>query len=67
MTIVNRRNALLGWAVWQVGKTTAKRKAKQAAQTDDRRPGKRAAIVSGLAATGGALWVWRRRSGGDET
>jgi hypothetical protein len=65
MTILNKRNAILGWSVWQVGKATAKRKAKQSLKTEDRRPGKRA-IAGGLAAAGGVLLVWRRRRGGGE-
>jgi hypothetical protein len=70
MSIVNRRNAILGWGVWMVGKNAAKWKAKQAVKAEEgnnARPGKRAAVVSGLAATGGALYFWRRRRGGDET
>jgi hypothetical protein len=66
MSIVNRRNAILGWGVWKLGKSAARRKAKQAVQTESKRPGKRA-VLSGLAAAGGALWFWRRRRGGDET
>jgi hypothetical protein len=67
MSIVNRRNAILGWSVWQVGKATAKRKAKQSLKTEDRRPGKGAgAVAGGLAAVGGALWFWRRRRGDDD-
>jgi hypothetical protein len=66
MTIVNRRNAILGWSVWQVGKMTAKRKAKQALEVDDgKRPGKTAAAAGLAAAAGGALLIWRRRSGSD--
>jgi hypothetical protein len=65
MTIVNRRNAILGWSVWQVGKMTAKRKAKQTLETDNgKRPGKGAALAA-LAAAGGAVLIWRRRSGSD--
>ena len=30
MSIINKRNAVLGWAVWTVGKQTAKYKAKRA-------------------------------------
>jgi hypothetical protein len=63
MGIVNRRNAVIGWAVWQVGKRFAKRKAKTAVPTVDRetrRPNK-PAIASALAAVGGVLWFWRRR------
>jgi hypothetical protein len=70
MTIINRRNAILGWGIWTVGKAQAKRKAKQGLTRDDSGSGKRVAAVaaSGLAAAGGALWFWRRRSGdGDET
>jgi hypothetical protein len=70
MSIINRRNAILGWGVWTVGKAQAKRKAKQKFTRDDSGSGKRvaAAAASGLAAAGGALWFWRRRSGdGDET
>jgi hypothetical protein len=69
MSIVNRRNAILGWTVWTISKTAAKRKAKQAVTPDDGngRPGKRAAVLSGLAATGGAVYFWRRRRGDDET
>jgi hypothetical protein len=66
MSIVNRRNAVLGWSVWQVGKMSAKRKAKQAAQPDSKRPGKRA-IISAVAAVGGALWFWRHRNGSEES
>jgi hypothetical protein len=65
MTILNKRNAILGWSVWQVGKATAKRKAKQSLKTEDRRPGK-GAVAGGLAALGGILLVWRRRRGGSE-
>jgi hypothetical protein len=66
MSVVNRRNAVLGWGVWQVGKRAAKRKAKQVVKPEDKRPGKRA-VFSALAAAGGALWFWRRRRGGDES
>jgi hypothetical protein len=66
MGILNRRNAVLGWAAWQVGKAAARRKAKNSLKPDDRRPGK-GAIVGALAAAGGALWFWRRRRGDDES
>jgi hypothetical protein len=66
MSIVNRRNAVLGWGVWQVGKRAAKRKARQVVEPESKRRGK-GAVLSGLAAAGGALWFWRRRRGGDES
>jgi hypothetical protein len=67
MGIVNRRNAVLGWTVWNVGKRVAKRKAKAAVPNVDRetkRPNK-PALIAGLAAVGGLLMFWRRK-GPDE-
>jgi hypothetical protein len=69
MAILNKRNAVIGWSVWQVGKRVAKRKVKQAAPRRTHATGrpKKGAIVSALAAAGGALWFWRRRrSDGDD-
>jgi hypothetical protein len=68
MAILNKRNAVIGWSVWQVGKRVAKRKLKQAApgRTHETNRPKKGAIVSALAAAGGALWFWRRRRGGDD-
>jgi hypothetical protein len=64
MGIINRRNAVLGWGVWKVFKAFGKQKAKTAV------PGKggyaglnKGAIASMLAAAGGALWFWRKKSG----
>jgi hypothetical protein len=68
-SIVNRRNAILGWTVWTVSKTAAKRRAEQALKPEGGNglPTKRVAVVSGLAAaTGGALLYWRLRGGDDE-
>lgn len=68
MSILNRRNAILGWGVWQIGKATAKRKAKQAMEPKDTsRKKKGGAVVSAIAAAGGALYFWRRRRGNDES
>ena len=60
MSIVNRRNAVLGWSVWTVGKRIAKRKAKSAAPSvEGRRPNKPLWAVA-IAGTVGALTFWRR-------
>ena len=70
MGLMNKRNALLGWTVWQVGKRMAKKKAKAAVpgRADDSMKPNKGAIATGLAAVGGALWFWRRRrSGSDES
>lgn len=63
MAIVNRRNAVLGWAVWKCGQRFAKRKARQvvlASRVEARRQLK-PAILSGLAALGGVLLLWSYR------
>jgi hypothetical protein len=64
MGIVNRRNAALGWVVWQVGKRFAKRKAKSAVPAvdpDTKRPNK-PAIIATLAALGAVAMFWRKKS-----
>src|SRR5205823_3056714 len=67
MGIMNRRNAFLGWTVWQVGKRTAKKKAKSvlpSVDTETRRPNK-PAIIAGLATLGGVLMFWRKKTSDD--
>jgi hypothetical protein len=68
MSILNRRNAILGWTAWQVTKRVAKRKVKEAVpgRGDDARRSRKGTVVSALAALGGALWFWRRRRGGED-
>jgi hypothetical protein len=66
--IVNRRNAVLGWAVWKVGKRTAKRKAKGAAPSiEGRRPNKSLLAASGLAGAVGALAFWRKKKSSEDS
>jgi len=65
MSVLNKRNAVLGWAVWTLSKQVARKKAKSAASSDDGLPTK-SAIAAGIAALGGALWFLRRRAGADE-
>jgi hypothetical protein len=67
MSILNRRNAMLGWLTWLTAKRVLKRKAKDALPgtvEGSKRPNK-GAIVSALAAVGGFLWFWRRKSDDD--
>jgi hypothetical protein len=65
MGIVNRRNAVMGWAVWQVGKRVAQQKAKAAVPKVDaekKRPNK-TAVAAGIAAVAGVLLLWRKKTG----
>ena len=69
MGIVNRRNAMLGWAAWQIGKRVAKRKAKTAVPTVDsesKRPNK-PALAAVAAALVGGLVFWKRQRGSGES
>jgi len=70
MAIFNRRNAMLGWAAWVVGKRTLKRKAKAAVPAVDpetKRPNS-SAVALLIAAAAGVATFWRRQGGsrGDE-
>jgi hypothetical protein len=65
MGIVNRRNAVLGWTVWSIGKRVAKRKAKQAVPSIDaetHRPNKSLVALLIAGAVGTAELVRRRSS-----
>jgi MYXO-CTERM domain-containing protein len=63
MGVLNKRNAVLGWTAWQVGKRVMKRKARDAVpgRVDDTKRPNKSAIAAVLAAAGGALFFWRRR------
>jgi hypothetical protein len=69
MGLMNKRNAVLGWTVWQVGKRMAKKKVKAAVpgRVDDSKKPNKGAIATGLATLGGVLWVWRRRRGDSDS
>jgi hypothetical protein len=66
VSIVNRRNAVMGWAVWNVAKRVGKKKARGATPTiEDGRPNKSLVAVV-LAATAGALAFMRGRRSADD-
>lgn len=62
MSIVNRRNAVIGWLVVKLGKRAARRKAKGAV------PSARAggALAGALTALGGALLLKKKKRTGSD-
>jgi hypothetical protein len=62
VSIVNRRNAVLGWGVWKIGKRVVRRKAppKSGAPT-------KSLVAVAIAGAAGALTFWRKRSSGSES
>jgi hypothetical protein len=69
MGVFNRRNAVVGWVTWAVGKRVLKKKAKDAVPTIDtesKKPNK-SAIALLLAGAVGVLTFWKKRTGGDDT
>jgi hypothetical protein len=66
VSIVNRRNAILGWLTWMSYKRTAKRLAKRAAPSvESGRPNKSLLAVGSVAGTAAALTVWRKKHHSD--
>jgi hypothetical protein len=64
MSIVNRRNAILGWAVWQAAKVAGKKKAREAVPgTGDHVGLNKSAIATILLMVAGGLFLWRKKSG----
>jgi len=67
MTVINRRNAVLGWAVWQTATRVAKYKARSAVPSGNggSKWRKRAAVAgAGVAAAGAAAVFWRKAGSG---
>jgi hypothetical protein len=67
--VLNRRNAVVGWAVWKVGKRVLKRKAAEAVpkvDTETKKPNK-SAVALLIASAVGVATFWRRRSGDGES
>jgi uncharacterized protein HemX len=64
MSVINKRNAVVGWAAWTIAKQAAKRKAARAiTSSNGAGPGRKlvAAVPLALAAAGGAVVFWRRQ------
>jgi hypothetical protein len=67
MSIVNRRNAVIGWVTWKGAKFVAKEKARKAVPAvEDRRPNKPAVAAVGAAALAGSVLFWKARKRGQE-
>jgi hypothetical protein len=61
MAIFTKRNALIGWATWLVGKRVVK--SRTGASGGHKKKSIVAAAAAGLATAGGALLFWRKRKG----
>jgi hypothetical protein len=59
--VFNRRNAVMGWAVWKVAKRAGKKKARNVAPTVEGGKPNKSLIAMVLAAGAGALAVLRGR------
>jgi hypothetical protein len=57
----NRRNAMMGWAVWQLAKYMGKKKARDAAPTVEGGKPTKSLIAVALAAVAGAFAFVRTR------
>jgi hypothetical protein len=62
MSIVNKRNAVVGWLTLKLGKRVVRKKAQEVAASG--KLAGRGAATGALAAAGGVLLFWRRKRGG---
>jgi hypothetical protein len=63
MSIVNRRNALLGWLTWKAWKRKGALKARSAVPSVEEGKPNKGLILSLFAAAGAVLFFWRRKGG----
>jgi len=61
MSVINRRNAVMGWAVWSVAKRVGRKKARNATPTVEGGKPNKSLIAVVLAAAAGAFAVMRGR------
>ncbi|HYY64697.1 MAG TPA: hypothetical protein VE688_08790 [Gaiellaceae bacterium] len=66
MSVFNRRNAVMGWAVWKVAKRAGKRKARNVAPTVEGGKPNKSLIAMVIAAGAGALAFLRGRRSASE-
>jgi hypothetical protein len=66
MSIINRRNAIIGFFAWEGAKLVAKQKAKKAIPgVDGGRPNKATFVAAAAAVAGGLVfWRWWKENGG---
>ena len=62
MTVFSKRNALIGWATWMVGKRVFKGRTRAGGRSKK----SVAAATAALAAVTGAVLFWRKRKGHEE-
>ena len=55
MSVINRRNAVMGWAVWNVMKRAGRRKARNATPSVEGGKPNKSLIAVGLAAIAGSV------------
>ena len=66
MKVFTKRNALIGWATFAVGKRVFRRKARAAVPAVERGRPNKPAIAAALAAVGGWVLISRRRKRPDQ-
>jgi hypothetical protein len=63
VSLFNRRNATIGWAVWKIGKRVSKKKGRSATPgIEDGKPNKSLVAVALAATAGAAAFIRSRRS-----
>jgi hypothetical protein len=61
MSVINKRNAVMGWAVWKVAKRAGKKKARDVTPSVEGGKPNKSLIAVSLAAVAGAFAIVRGR------
>ena len=67
MAVINRRNAILGWSIWQVAKAVAKKKARDARPGTGGHAGLNKGAIATILALIGAIVFWRLKADSEQT
>ena len=66
MSVINRRNAIVGWIAWAIAKEALRSKSRNVVHRNGSSTRRRLVVPAAIAAAvGGAVFFWKRQQGDD--